>query len=323
MRPVSRRAFCAGAAGAALMAGLGPVAAAGAAAADGPPSSESGASETGVPIQRRPVPKSGETLPVVGVGTWQTFDVGTGAADRARLGRVLETLFAGGGSVIDSSPMYRRAEGVVGDLLVAAGVRPRAFLATKVWTEGEAAGRAQMEQSFRRLRTDRIDLMQVHNLVDWRTQLRTMRAWREAGRFRYLGITHYTPSAFDELEAVLRAEPLDFLQIPYSIAVTAAESRLLPLAAERGVAVIVNRPFEGGDLFGRTRNRPVPLIARELGCASWAQVFLKFILGHPAVTCVIPGTDRPDHMADNLAAGRGRMPDAADRRHLQDVLARL
>jgi diketogulonate reductase-like aldo/keto reductase len=277
----------------------------------------------GAALQKRPIPKSGETIPVVGVGTWLTFDVGDEAADRARLARVLDVLFAGGGSVIDSSPMYRRAEGVVGDLLAAAGARGQAFLATKVWTDGEAEGRAQMEQSFRRFRTDRIDLMQVHNLVDWRTQLRTMRAWREAGRFRYLGVTHYTPRAFDELETVLRAEPLDFLQIPYSIAVTDAEARLLPLARDLGVAVIGNRPFEGGDLFAKTRGVPVPQFARDLGCASWAQVFLKYILGHPAMTCVIPGTGRPEYMADNLGAGRGAMPDEAARRKMKDALSRL
>lgn len=306
MRPVGRREFCAGAVGATLMAGLGE--------------SVTWAAE---PVARRAIPKSGETIPIVGVGTWQTFDVGTDAGDRARLAAVLDTLFAGGGTVIDSSPMYRRTEGVVGDLLARAGTRAKAFLATKVWTSGAAAGRAQMEQSFARFRADRIDLMQVHNLVDWRTQLKTMRAWREAGRFRYLGITHYTPGAFDEIESVLRAEPLDFLQIPYSIAVTDAERRLLPLARDLGVAVIANRPFDGGDLFARTRAKPVPDFARALGCASWAQMFLKYILGHPAMTCAIPGTDRVDHMADNLGAGRGPMPDAGDRQRMLEVLAAL
>jgi aryl-alcohol dehydrogenase-like predicted oxidoreductase len=309
VRRLGRRDFCVGALGAAAMTGLGVP---GAPAAPSP-----------MPMTRRPIPKSGELLPVVGVGTWLTFDVGNDADDRARLRKVLEILFAAGGTVIDSSPMYRRAEGVVGDLLARAGMRGKAFLATKVWTDGESAGRAQMEQSFRLLRTDRIELMQVHNLVDWRTQLRTMRAWREAGRFRYLGVTHYTPSAFDELERVLRAEPLDFLQIPYSIAVTDAESRLLPLARDLGVAVIANRPFEGGDLFGRTRGRPLPDFATEFDCGSWAQYFLKYILGDPAMTCVIPGTDRPDHMADNVGAGRGRLPDAAQRKRMVDFLARI
>ncbi|MGE0652035.1 MAG: aldo/keto reductase [Alphaproteobacteria bacterium] len=309
MRRIARRDFCAGALGAVAMTGLGLP------GADAAPSL--------APMVRRPIPKSGELLPVVGVGTWQTFDVGNDADDRVRLGQVLETLFGAGGTVIDTSPMYRRAEGVVGDLLARAGTRGKAFLATKVWTDGEAAGRGQMEQSLRRLRTDRIELMQVHNLVDWRIQLRTMRAWREAGRFRYLGITHYTPSAFDELEHVLRAEPLDFLQIPYSITVTEAESRLLPLARDLGVAVIANRPFEGGDLFGRTRGRPLPGFAPEIDCGSWAQFFLKYILGHDAMTCVIPGTDRVDHMADNAGAGRGRMPDTVTRKRMVDFLTRL
>lgn len=278
--------------------------------------------ETG-PLVRRPIPSTGEMLPAVGVGTWQTFDVGRDADDRRRLTRVLETLFAGGGSVIDSSPMYRRAEEVVGDLLAAQDARPRAFLATKVWTTGAAAGRAQMEQSFARFRTDRIDLMQVHNLVDWRTQLRTLRAWKEEGRFRYIGITHYTPSAFGDVEAVLRTERLDFVQIPYSIAVRAAEERLLPLARERGVAVIANRPFEGGDLFGATRNVALPPWTADFDCTSWAQFFLKYLLGHPDMTCVIPGTDRPDHMADNLGAGRGRLPDEGLRGRMARHLATL
>jgi aryl-alcohol dehydrogenase-like predicted oxidoreductase len=309
VRRLARRDFCAGALGAAAMTGLGVT--------------NVKASSSPALMARRPIPKSGELLPVVGVGTWLTFDVGDDADDRARLGKVLKTLFAAGGTVIDSSPMYRSAEGVVGDLLARAGTRGKAFLATKVWTDGEAAGRAQMAQSFRRLRTESIELMQVHNLVDWRTQLKTMRAWREAGRFRYLGITHYTPSAFDELERVLRAEPLDFLQIPYSIMVTDAESRLLPLARDLGVAVIANRPFEGGDLFGSTRGRPLPEFAAEFECGSWAQFFLKYILGHDAMTCVIPGTDRPDHMADNVGAGRGRMPDAAARKRMVDFLSRI
>ncbi|MFT5540647.1 MAG: aryl-alcohol dehydrogenase-like predicted oxidoreductase [Alphaproteobacteria bacterium] len=177
-----------------------------------------------------------------------------------------------------------------------------------------------MEQSLTRFRTDKIDLMQVHNLVDWKTQLKTMRAWRENGRFRYLGITHYTPSAFDELERVLKAEPLDFLQIPYSIAVRGAETRILGLAEDLGVAVIANRPFDGGDLFPKTRGRPLPGWAKDFDCTSWAQFFLKYLLGHPAVTCVIPGTRRPDYMADNLGTGCGRMPDAATRKRMTALI---
>lgn len=257
----------------------------------------------------RPIPSTREALPVVGCGTWIGFDAGPGSAELQRLPGVLDALFAAGGTLIDSSPMYGRAEAVVGALLAASGQREKAFLATKVWTSGREAGIAQMEQSFQRLRTERIDLLQVHNLVDWRTHLPTLRDWKTRGRVRYLGITHYTASAYAEVEAVLRAEPLDFLQINYSIDARQAEERLLPLAAERGVAVIVNMPFGGGGLLRRLRAQPLPGWAAEIGCASWAQLLLKFVLSHPAVTCTIPGTSRAEHMADNAAAAKG-IPDA-------------
>jgi len=259
----------------------------------------------------RPIPATGEALPVIGCGTWIGFDHAPGSAEYQRLPGVLDALFAAGGSVVDSSPMYGRAEENTGQLLAAAKQRSRAFLATKVWTSGRAAGIAQMEQSFARLATDRIDLMQVHNLVDWRTHVATLRGWKEQKRVRYVGITHYTSSAYDEVEAVLRAEKLDFLQINYSLDDRAAEQRLLPLAAERGVAVIVNMPFGGGGLLRRLRDQPLPGWAGEIGCTSWAQVLLKFVLSHPAVTCTIPGTGRAEHMADNAAAGSGPFPDAA------------
>jgi aryl-alcohol dehydrogenase-like predicted oxidoreductase len=258
----------------------------------------------------RPIPSTREALPVIGCGTWIGFDVSPGSAEYQRLPGVLDALFAAGGTLIDSSPMYGRAEAVVGALLAASGQRDKAFLATKVWTSGREAGIAQMEQSFQRLRTDRIDLLQVHNLVDWRTHLATLRDWKAQGRMRYLGITHYTASAYAEVEAVLRAEPLDFLQINYSIDARQAEERLLPLAAERGVAVIVNMPFGGGGLLRRLRAQPLPGWAAEIACASWAQLLLKFVLSHPAVTCTIPGTSRAEHMADNAAAATGGVPDA-------------
>ena len=267
----------------------------------------------------RTIPKTGEALPVIGVGTWQGFDVSRDPAARARLTQVLRRLFDAGGSVIDSSPMYGRAEGVVGDLLADMGMRDRAFLATKVWTAGRAAGVAEMEDSFRLFRTARIELMQVHNLVDWRTQLKTMRAWKDDGRFRYIGITHYTASAHDELAGIIEAEDIDFVQMPYSIHDRAAERRLLPVAEARGVGVLVNRPVGGGGLFRAVRGKPLPGWAGDFAIASWSQYFLKFLLAHPAVTCVIPGTGDPDHMADNLAAGTGPLPDAK----LREEMARL
>jgi diketogulonate reductase-like aldo/keto reductase len=264
----------------------------------------------------RPIPSSGEALPVIGLGTWQSFDVGADAAARAPRAEVLRRLVAGGGRVIDSSPMYGRAEGVAGDLLAAAGVREKTFLATKVWTTGREEGIAQMRRSAALLRTEVIDLMQIHNLVDWRTHLATLRRMKDEGRVRYIGVTHYTTGALDELAAIIKDESLDFVQCAHSIATRAAEQRLFPVAAARGVAVIVNRPVEEGALFRRVRGRTLPDLARELDIASWGQLFLKYIVSHPAVTCVIPATSDPAHMADNLGAGEGRMPDEGQRREM-------
>lgn len=270
-----------------------------------------GAAQTGVRMHQRKIPLSAEMLPVVGVGTWRTFDVGAKPEDRAPLAEVLRLLFAAGGSVIDTSPMYGSAEAVVGDLLSAAAARSKAFIATKVWTTGRDRGIAQMRNSMRLLKTDRIDLMQIHNLVDWRAHLPALRAWKAEGRIRYLGITHYTQSAHDELESVMRAEKWDFVQINYALDDRAVERRLLPLAAERGIAVIVNQPFGGGGLLRKLMNRKLPDWAGEIGVTSWAQLLLKFVLANPAVTCVVPGTGKPEHMADNLQAGFGVYPDAA------------
>jgi len=268
------------------------------------------AAQTGVRMHQRKIPSSGEMLPVVGVGTWRTFDVGARPAERAPLAEVLRLLFDAGGSVIDTSPMYGSAEAVVGDLLSAADSRARAFIATKVWTTGRDSGIAQMRTSMRLLKTDRINLMQIHNLVDWRAHLPTLRAWKAEGRIRYLGITHYTQSAHDELESVMRSEKWDFVQINYALDDRAVERRLLPLAAERGIAVIVNQPFGGGGLLRKLLSRKLPDWAGEIGVTSWAQLLLKFVLANPAVTCVIPGTGKPEHMADNLQAGFGVYPDA-------------
>ena len=272
------------------------------------------------PLRARPIPSSGEMLPVVGLGTWRTFDVGAGAAERAPLKEVLAAFVALGGRVVDSSPMYGAAESVVGDLAAELSVADTLFLATKVWTSGREAGVTQMGESFRRLRARRLDLMQIHNLLDWRTQLRTLRDWKAAGRLRYIGVTHYTAGAYDELERVLRAEPLDFVQVNYSAGEREAERRILPLARDRGVAVLVNRPFAEGGLFRRVRGRALPAWAADLDADSWAQLFLKWILANPAVTCAIPATSRREHLQDNMKAGTGGLPDAATRERLVALL---
>ena len=262
-------------------------------------------------IMTRKIPVSGEPLPLIGVGTWQTFDVGNDARGRAPLREVLKLL---DGNVIDSSPMYGSSEAVAGDLIAELGLRAKLFVATKVWTSGRAEGIRQMEISFRRLRVERMDLMHVHNLVDVATHTKTLKDWKSQGRVRYMGITHYTSSAYAEVERWLRTGDYDFVQINYSLDEREAEKRILEVARERGVAVIVNRPFGGASLFRRVRGKAVPGWAKaELGIESWAQFFLKWIVAHPAVTCAIPGTGKPEHMRDNLAAGIGRLPDAAQR----------
>ena len=261
-------------------------------------------------MHTRPIPSTQEALPVIGCGTYLGFDQAPGSAGYAELPAVVDALFAAGGSVLDSSPMYGRAEASTGEILASEGRRSRAFVATKVWTQGRNEGVRQMQASMRLLQAERIDLMQIHNLVDWKLHLATLRQWKEQGRVRYIGITHYTASAYADVEAVLRAEKLDFLQINYSIDERQAAQRLLPLAAERGVAVIVNMPFGGGGLMRRLADKALPAWAADIGCASWAQVLLKFVLSHPAVTCVIPGTRRRAHMQDNALAGFGAMPDA-------------
>lgn len=268
------------------------------------------------PMHRRAIPASGEQLPVLGCGTYVGFDVPPGSAATRELAGVLQALFEAGGSVIDSSPMYGRAEATLGELLETTGSRNRAFVATKVWTSSRERGIEQMAQSMSRLRMKPVDLMQIHNLVDWRAHLPTLRAWKEQGSIRYLGISHYTASAYGEVEAVMREHALDFVQLNYSVDEREAEARLLPLAADLGIAVLVNRPFGGGGLLGRLRKQPLPGWAAEIGCTSWAQVLLKFVLGHPAVTCVIPGTGKAAHMRDNAAAGTGVIPDLAMRQRI-------
>jgi diketogulonate reductase-like aldo/keto reductase len=275
------------------------------------------------PFLTRAIPKSGMLLPAVGLGTYRTFDVGESTADRASLAEVLRLFVQAGGKVVDSSPMYGRAEGVVGDLATELGITKSLFLATKVWTTGRESGIRQMEEAFRLLRTDRIDLMQVHNLLDLDTHLRTLRAWKASGRIRYVGITHYHEGAYAELEQLLRSGDFDFVQLNYSIRERVAEETILPLAAKRGVAVIVNRPFAQGDLFSRVRDTPLPSWAADFDCATWAQFFLKYVLANPAVTCVIPATSKPKHLVDNMAAGIGRLPDEAMRRRMVQLVESL
>ena len=273
-------------------------------------------SSKGNTMSTRPIPRSGERLPVVGVGTWQTFNVGPNASERAELKEVLSALVEHGGSVVDSSPMYGQAERVVGDLTSELNLRDKLFFATKVWTSGRDSGIRQMEESFRLMRTKRVDLMQVHNLLDLETHVKTLREWKAAGRVRYVGITHYNSGAYAQLERLVKTKQFDFVQFNFSMAEREAEDRLLPLCAESGSAVIINRPFAQADLFGRVKGKPLPPWAAEIDCASWGQFFLEWILGHPAVTCVIPGTRRMAHLEDNVQAGTGRLPDAAMRRRM-------
>ncbi|MCX2546963.1 aldo/keto reductase [Pseudomonas sp. COW5] len=270
----------------------------------------------GQTMQTRAIPSSSELLPLVGLGTYRGFDVAPGEPAYKQLPAVLDELFRKGGTLIDSSPMYGRAEETTGELLSIHEPRSPAFLATKVWTRGREEGIAQMENSFRLLRTDRIDLMQIHNLLDWQTHLPTLREWKEQGRIRYIGITHYTPSAYDEVEAVLKAEPLDFLQINYALDDRGVEKRILPLCRERGVAVICNRPFGGGGLLTRLKGKPLPGWVSDVQVNSWPQLALKFLLSNTAVTCVIPGTGNPRYMADNAGAGFGPMLTDAQRQQL-------
>ena len=271
----------------------------------------------------RAIPSTGEKLPAVGLGTWQVFDVGDSSAERGPLKEVLARFVQLGGKVIDSSPMYGRAEAVIGDLTNELHLRDKLFLATKVWTSGRQAGIESMERSFARLRVQKLDLMQVHNLVDLDTQLATMRVWKEQGRIRYLGITHYRDDAFPEVEKILRREKLDFLQINYSIIDRKAEERILPLARDRGVAVLINRPFASGDLFSRLRGKPLPDWAKEFDCKSWAQFLLKWILANEAVTCAIPATGKVKHLEDNLGAGVGRLPDEETRVRMVELVTSI
>jgi len=260
-------------------------------------------------LAEKSIPSSGERLPVIGMGSWITFDVGDLPGERAQRLRVLETFFARGGRLIDSSPMYGRAEEVLGEGLARMAHPPALFAASKVWTPGRWLGVQQMEASQRLWGVARFDLMQVHNLLDWETHLETLQEWKAAGRIRYLGVTTSHGRRHDELERIMRSRPLDFVQLTYNLADREAERRLLPLARERGIAVISNRPFRGGALFRALRSHPLPAWAAEAGCANWAQFFLRFVISHPAVTCAIPATSQVVHMEENMAAGLFPLPD--------------
>jgi diketogulonate reductase-like aldo/keto reductase len=266
----------------------------------------------------RKIPSSGEPVPVIGMGSSNTFDVPDDDPGIPALREVLGTLAAAGGRVIDSSPMYGRAESVLGRLMGEVAPSPPFWVATKVWTRGREAGARQIEASFERLGVRRLDLLQIHNLLDWREHLPTVRALVEAGRVRHSGITHYRADAHAELERVLREERFDWVQVNYSIGEREADARLLPFCRERGIAVMANRPFADGEMFARVRGKPLPPWTAEFGCSSWAQFFLKYVVSHPAVTCVIPATSKPANMRDNCAAGVEPLPDEKQRARMRE-----
>ena len=306
MTSIARRHVLAWAAGLAFAAGAGRMAA---------------RAETA--LITRPIPHSGEVLPVIGLGTSEVFDIGNDAAEHSACAEVVRGLFAGGGTLIDTAPSYGRAEAVVGDLFAETGLRRRAFLATKLEDYDRATGLAQLRASLGRLHTDKVELIQLHNVDDPKQDLGMMRDWKAQGLCRYIGITTSEGGAFDAVEAVLRREKPDFLQVNYSLADRAAEERVIPAAAAVGAAVLTDLPLARGRLFRAVKGRPLPDWAADIDAASWAQFFLKYILGNPAVTAVIPGTNNPKHMADDLGAGRGRLPDVAQRQKMVALLASL
>lgn len=271
-------------------------------------------------IIKRKIPVTGEWLPAVGMGTWQTFDAGNDQAERENLKQVLQTFVNMGGTVIDSSPMYGSSEEVVGDLAAELKVLDKLFMATKVWITGKDAGIRQMNTSMKEMRSNPMDLMQVHNLVDFQTHIKTLRQWKEEGKIRYLGATHYINSAHDDLERLIKTEKLDFIQINYSLQSRNVEKSLLPLAQDKGVAVIINQPFESGSLFSSVKGKNLPGWAKDYDITSWGQYFLKFILSHPAVTCVIPATSKVKHMQDNMGAISGKLPDEKLRQKMVEAL---
>lgn len=275
------------------------------------------------PILKKAIPASGEPIPVIGMGSWITFNVGASRKLRDARVKVLQAFFNKGGGMIDSSPMYGSSEEVIGYCLDRIDNDQALFSATKVWTVSQALGIRQMENSERLWGEKRFDLMQIHNLLDWETHMETLKVWKADGRVRYIGVTTSHGRRHGELEEIMRNEPLDFVQFTYNVLDREAERRLLPLAAEKGIAVIANRPFRRGALFDLFETNPLPAWAGEIDCANWAQFFLKFIVSHPAVTCAIPATSRADHMLENMGALSGRLPDAAMRRRISDYVEGL
>jgi diketogulonate reductase-like aldo/keto reductase len=270
----------------------------------------------------KPIPATGEALPIIGLGTYDVFDVGSTPEAIAIRKDIVDKLVAAGGSLLDTSPMYNRSERIIGDVIEAGVTRDKLFLATKVWTDGQAAGARQMQSSADLMNTDIIDLMQVHNLRDTTVHMETIREWQEEGRIRYSGLTHYTAGAHASLVREMQEFKPQFIQINYSLGEREAENRVLPLAQEMGIAVLINRPYQAGRLFRAVSGRELPDFAKEFA-ASWGQFFLKFIISHPAVTCVIPATSKPHHMADNLGAGFGNMPDSTMRTRMADYFESL
>ncbi len=267
------------------------------------------------PLITRKIPSTGEAIPIIGLGTSGPFEIGNAASDRAPLKDVLNAFFGAGARLIDTSPMYSTAEGVLGELM-SGSMHERVFLATKVWTRGDREGAEQMKHSAQVMKHPKLDLIQVHNLLDLDTHLKTLRAMKDEGLVRYIGITHYTVGSQADLAKIIQREKIDFVQTNYSAGTRNAEERLLPLAADRGVAVLVNRPFEDGKLFEQVEGRPLPSWAADIDCTSWGQIFLKFVFSHPAVTAAIPATGKVRHLQDNLAAARGRLPDAKQRKRI-------
>lgn len=287
-------------------------------AAGGPATAASG-------IETRPIPSTGERIPVLGMGTWRTFNVGSDATLRAARTEVMRTFLARGGTMVDSSPMYGSAQAVIGHALKRLGAEKQVFSADKIWTSDEGATRADLETARRLWGVERVDLMQVHNLLAWEAHLPALQALKSAGRIRYVGITTSHGRRHADLEAVMKAHRIDFVQLTYNMVDREVERRLLPVAKDRGIAVIVNRPFLGGDLLARLQGRgaKLPPWAKEMGCANWPQFLLRWTLGHPAVTCAIPATSRVEHMLENMAAGRGAQPEPKTRERMSAWLASL